>query len=145
MRRLDLDAGRVPVAVSLAWSGEPRHRSLRALARGLAAGLRVAPAGGPPLVLALDADLGRSLGWILAEELGVRADLVCLDGLELAELDYVDVGSPLQPANVVPVVVKSLAFSPVLAPGRPGARPAGGGAAGRRAQPAGRTRTGGRA
>ena len=33
-----------------------------------------------------------------------------IDGLDLVELDYVDVGEMIQPANVVPVVVKSLAF-----------------------------------
>ena len=39
-----------------------------------------------------------------------EAPLVAVDGLQLVELDYVDVGEVLQPANVVPVVVKSLAF-----------------------------------
>ena len=33
-----------------------------------------------------------------------------IDGLDLVELDYVDIGEMIQPANVVPVVVKSLAF-----------------------------------
>ncbi len=33
-----------------------------------------------------------------------------LDGLDVRELDYLDVGAPIQPARVVPVVVKSLAF-----------------------------------
>ena len=36
--------------------------------------------------------------------------LIAIDGLDLVELDYIDVGELLQPANVVPVVVKSLAF-----------------------------------
>jgi ethanolamine utilization protein EutA len=66
--------------------------------------------GPAPLVVALDGDIGRSLGGILAEELGVTADLVAIDGLQLVELDFVDVGELIQPANVVPVVVKSLAF-----------------------------------
>jgi ethanolamine utilization protein EutA len=35
---------------------------------------------------------------------------VSVDGLQLIELDYIDIGELLQPANVVPVVVKSLAF-----------------------------------
>jgi len=48
---------------------------------------------------------------ILSEELDVTSPLISIDGLQLVELDYVDVGEVIQPANVVPVVVKSLAFA----------------------------------
>jgi ethanolamine utilization protein EutA len=65
---------------------------------------------GQPLVLALEADIGRSLGAILVEEFDVSGPLVCIDGLDLAELDYVDIGEILRPAGIVPVVVKSLVF-----------------------------------
>jgi ethanolamine utilization protein EutA len=109
-RRLDLREGEHPVAVALSWRGDPHYRSLRALAGGLAQALPNSVRAGFPLVLALQADVGRSLGGILAEELDVAADLVAVDGLELMELDYVDVGEMIEPAGVVPVVVKSLAF-----------------------------------
>jgi ethanolamine utilization protein EutA len=36
---------------------------------------------------------------------------VVIDGLELAELDFLDLGELIMPANVVPVVVKSLLFA----------------------------------
>ena len=62
------------------------------------------------LVLALESDIGRSLGAILTEEFGAGPGLIVLDGVELRELDYVDVGRLLRPAQVVPLVVKSLAF-----------------------------------
>ena len=65
---------------------------------------------GFPLVIALREDVGRALGAILVEDFDVKADLVSIDGLQLLELDYIDIGELLQPANVVPVVVKSLAF-----------------------------------
>ena len=68
-------------------------------------------AAGFPLVVALDGDIGASLGGILYEELHVTSALVCIDGLQLVELDYIDVGELIQPAHVVPVVVKSLAFA----------------------------------
>jgi len=112
LRRLDLSQTEgPPVAISVPWSGEPRHAHLRALAAGIVRGLRASLDAGRPLVLALEADLGRSLGAILAEELAVAADIICIDGVELMELDYVDIGRPVLPANVVPVVVKSLAFA----------------------------------
>ena len=110
LRRLDLVDGEAPVAVALSWVGEPQYGRLRSLAGALAAALPGSLAGGVPLVLALDADVGRSLGTILVEEFAPGARLACLDGLELRELDYLDVGEVIQPAGVVPVVVKSLAF-----------------------------------
>lgn len=109
-RRLDLIEGDIPVAIALPWHGEPYYQTLRALASGVAAAVPNALKAGFPLVLALDGDIGRSLGGILSEEFGVETDLISVDGLQLLELDYVDIGEVIQPANVVPVVVKSLAF-----------------------------------
>ena len=109
-RRLDLEDGQQPVALALPWRGEPSYQSLRALACGIADAMPRSLAAGLPLVVALAADVGWSLGGILSEELSVKADLVTIDGLDLVELDYVDIGEMIQPANVVPVVVKSLAF-----------------------------------
>jgi ethanolamine utilization protein EutA len=97
------------LAVSLGWGGEPSYARLRALAAGLVAGQREARVG--QLVVVLDADVASSLGRIMATEFGVGpGTALCLDGLDLAELDYVDVGRPVEPAKVVPVVVKSLLF-----------------------------------
>lgn len=129
MSRLDLSQIEgPPVAISLPWSGEPRYAHLRALAGGIVRGLSASLDAGRPLVLALEADLARSLGAILTKELKVVADIVCIDGVELMELDYVDIGQPVQPANVVPVVVKSLAFSASPAKSGPHARGARAGA-----------------
>jgi ethanolamine utilization protein EutA len=97
--------------VALPWRGEPHYNHVRALADGIAQAMPRSLAAGFPLVLALDGDIGKSLGGILVEDVGVNAPLVAIDGLQLVELDYVDVGELLQPANVVPVVVKSLAFA----------------------------------
>jgi ethanolamine utilization protein EutA len=109
--RLDLTEGEHPAAVALPWRGEPHYDNLRALADGIARAMPRALAAGFPLVIALDGDIGASLGGILSEELDVRSPMVSIDGLQLVELDYVDVGELILPANVVPVVVKSLAFS----------------------------------
>ena len=106
------------LAVSVRWQGAPSHPRLRAVAEGVLSGVRAAGFAGP-LVVAVDRDLASSLGRILTEELDAdRRSLVCLDEIELADFDYVDVGIPSRPANVVPVVVKSLLFgaSDPLAP-----------------------------
>jgi len=71
-----------------------------------------APAGrrDEALVLVIDGDVGRGLGRILDKELRLRGKLVSIDGVQLRELDYVDIGALLDPPGVVPVVIKSLLF-----------------------------------
>lgn len=110
LRRLDLADGSGPVALALSWRGDPRYSALRDLGAGIAAALPRTLAEGVPLILATDADVGRSLGQLLTEEFAPDARVASLDGLELRELDYLDVGEMLKPAGVVPVVIKSLAF-----------------------------------
>jgi ethanolamine utilization protein EutA len=109
--RLDLQEGEHPAAVALPWRGQPHYGNIRALADGIAQAMPRSLAAGFPLVVALESDIGASLGGILAEELAISSPMISIDGLELVELDYVDVGEVILPANVVPVVVKSLAFS----------------------------------
>ena len=58
-----------------------------------------------------DHDIGRTLGHILEDELKVPRPLLCIDGIQLREFDYVDIGELIRPAGVVPVVVKSLLFA----------------------------------
>jgi len=59
----------------------------------------------------IDGDVGRGLGRIIGQELRLDGELVSIDGLQLRQLDYVDIGSLLDPPGVVPVVIKSLLFS----------------------------------
>jgi ethanolamine utilization protein EutA len=109
-QRLDALTSSGEVALGFAWRGDPSHGRLRALAEGIvAASERFGPFG-EALIVLLEGDVAQSLGHILREELGCRRPLVCLDGLELSEFDYVDIGSPVEPARVVPVVIKSLLF-----------------------------------
>jgi ethanolamine utilization protein EutA len=44
-------------------------------------------------------------------ELNWPGKIVSIDGVELQELDYVDVGALIAPPGVVPVVIKSLLFA----------------------------------
>jgi ethanolamine utilization protein EutA len=63
-----------------------------------------------PVLIVLDADIANIVGRLLRDEFGVRAPIVCIDEVELRELDYVDLGALLPDQNVVPLVVKSLVF-----------------------------------
>jgi ethanolamine utilization protein EutA len=105
--RMDLDCA-APIALALRFSGSPTYARLRALAQGIAAAF--ADSGQKPLVLMLDGDVGRSLGRLLRHEFPFTRQLLCIDGIELRDFDYVDVGSPVEISGVLPVVVKSLLF-----------------------------------
>ena len=93
-----------PVALGIRWRGEPYYQRLRELAAGIAQSM----SGAAP-ILVIDRDVGRLLGHILEQEMGV-AGVISIDGVQLREFDYVDIGELMQPSEVVPVVIKSLLF-----------------------------------
>jgi ethanolamine utilization protein EutA len=107
-----------PIALSIHWRGDPLHSRLHKLASGIALAFaapvsRLAPRASrlPPLVLMIDGDVGRTLGYILEHELAIGRHVVSIDGIQLKEFDFVDIGEVIRPADVVPVVIKSLLFS----------------------------------
>ncbi len=108
--RLDLDPDS-QVAIAFSWHGDPDYPRIAAAAVAIMAA--VAPDGRrtQPLLLMIDGDIAKTMGRIMTEELGFAGDLVSIDGVQLAELDFVDVGELISPPGVVPVVIKSLLFS----------------------------------
>jgi ethanolamine utilization protein EutA len=98
------------LALAFTWAGEPSHARLLAMAQAIAQ--FAAPSGqrDQALFLMIDGDVGASLGRILHDELHLQGSLVSIDGIQLRELDFVDVGELLDPPGVVPVVIKSLLF-----------------------------------
>jgi ethanolamine utilization protein EutA len=118
LKRLDLDAADTPVAVFVPWRGSATFQRLHAFCQGLVDGLAAILADGHPLVLAGDGDVGGLMGIHLREEMQLDNAIVSVDGLELKEFDYVDIGGMLPNSGAVPVVIKSLIF-PASAAARP--------------------------
>lgn len=111
LTRLDLDEIDTPLCVYLPWQGDAEYSVLYALASGIYDALNAKLANSKQtLVLALDVDMGAALGRVLQEEIGFNSPLISIDGVELRELDFIDLGEPLEPTKVLPVMVKSLAF-----------------------------------
>jgi ethanolamine utilization protein EutA len=110
LSHLDLDPA-ARMALAFTFSGDPEFGRLETLGRALMRA--VAPTGSrtEPLLLMIDGDIGKTLGHILHEELNLRGKLVSIDGVQLQELDFVDVGELISPPGVVPVIIKSLLFS----------------------------------
>ena len=110
LKRLDLGDGASPVAVFVAWRGSATFRRLDDFCKGVADGLQAVLARGHPIVLAGDGDVGGLIGIHYRQELQIENPIVSIDGLELKEFDYIDIGAILDTSGAVPVVIKSLIF-----------------------------------
>jgi ethanolamine utilization protein EutA len=117
LRRLDLIDIDTPVALFVPWRGSATFQRLENFCRGVIAGLAGVLARGHPLVLAGDGDVGGLMGIHLREELGLSNPIISVDGLELKEFDYIDIGTMLPNSGAVPVVIKSLIFPASAPPG----------------------------
>jgi ethanolamine utilization protein EutA len=62
---------------------------MRASRRTIAAGLL--------LVLVFANDFGKLIGGTIGEEFAASADVISIDGIELQEFDYIDIGAMLNP------------------------------------------------
>ncbi len=110
LARADFLEGESPVALSFPWRGDPSHARLHAVAAGICAALPGTLREELPLVLLIDGDVGKSLGRIIRQEVAPAADIIAIDGVQLKEFDYVDIGSVIELTNVVPIIIKSLLF-----------------------------------
>lgn len=117
IKRLDLGDGDTPVAVFVPWRGSATFRRLDGFCQGVVDGLAAVLAEGHPLVLAGDGDVGGLMGIHLREEMQFDNAIVSIDGLELKEFDYIDIGAMLPNSGAVPVVIKSLIFPTTAALG----------------------------
>jgi len=110
LSRADFAEGESPVALSFPWRGDPSHARLHAVAAGICQALPRTLEERLPLVLLIDGDVGKSLGRVILHEVAPRADVIAIDGVQLKEFDYVDIGSVIEITNVVPIIIKSLLF-----------------------------------
>jgi ethanolamine utilization protein EutA len=110
LAQADVAEGTAPVAFAFPWRGDPAHARLYALAAGICAAVPGTIAGGLPLVLLVDGDIAMSLGRIIRNEIAASANMIAIDGVQLRQFDYVDIGRIIDVTNVVPVIIKSLLF-----------------------------------
>jgi len=109
LEALGLDASGA-VAVFVTWEGSATFQRVDAFCRGLAEGLAQPLGRGQPLIIVGDGDVGGLLGIHCREELKLKNPIVSIDGLQLTEFNYIDIGAVLETSGAVPVVIKSLVF-----------------------------------
>ncbi|HWO43804.1 MAG TPA: ethanolamine ammonia-lyase reactivating factor EutA [Candidatus Eisenbacteria bacterium] len=110
LKKFDLPRFTGGLALSLTVKGVPDYQSVRRIAEGIASVLADAGDRRCPLYLTLDLDIAKSLGGMLKDEFGVERDIIAVDGIEVGDLDYIDIGECLGITEVIPVTVKSLMF-----------------------------------
>jgi ethanolamine utilization protein EutA len=110
LKRRELGGDESPVALFVPWRGSATFQRLDDFCRGMADGLAAILAHGHPIVLVGDNDVGGLIGIHFCEEMRLTSPIVSIDGLELKDFDYVDIGAILDTSGAVPVVIKSLVF-----------------------------------
>lgn len=108
--KFDLIGGMSAVAVFVTWRGSATFHRLDAFCRGLLEGLSPILERGHPLILVGDGDVGGLLGIHCRQEIRFKNAIVSIDGLELTDFDFIDIGLVLETSGAVPVVIKSLIF-----------------------------------
>ena len=110
LTRLDLGHADQAVAVAFNWGGSATFQRLHDFCTGIHEALDAFVANDHPIVLVNDGDVGGLLGLHLKEEMGSDAHIISIDGIELNEFDFIDIGALIPSSGAVPVVIKSLVF-----------------------------------
>jgi ethanolamine utilization protein EutA len=110
LRRFDLADAAVPVAIAVGWEGSATYARIKAFCAGAVEAMRQHVERGHPLILVFDSDIGGLLGLHFREEMKLELPIVSIDGVDLREFDYIDIGELIPTSGAVPVVIKSLVF-----------------------------------
>jgi ethanolamine utilization protein EutA len=106
-RAIDTDA----VAIAMEWGGSATYARLCVLAESFLE--TVGPeitAGEVPLIIVCDMDIAGLLGRHIQRLSEGAIGLVTVDGIEVSEFDYLDIGAFVPGTGALPIVVKSLLF-----------------------------------
>lgn len=110
LAKFDLEAFGPGLALALSITETPNYQSLRRVAEGVSSLVKGPGSVSAPVYIVVDMDVAKSLGGILKEELHLEEDVVVVDGIDVGDLDFVDIGRPMGISDIVPVTVKSLVF-----------------------------------
>lgn len=99
--------------IAIAFNGETRtsFADIQKLAAAIIASAKEVIESQYPLILVVEADIGKVLGNAVNVLLDYKKDVICIDGIKTLSGDYVDIGEPVAEGHVVPVVIKTLIFN----------------------------------
>jgi len=112
LTRVAWSEGSASIAMAVRWEGSAEFERVDAFCRGLRTALAEADGSPDPLVLICNEDIGGILGSYLERELDVSAPIVAIDGVEVRDFEFVDIGRTIEATRAIPVQIKSLLFRP---------------------------------
>lgn len=102
------EEGLTQIALGLRGEKNPSYKRVQEMANGVRHGLEpLLQAGYKPIVV-VETDMAKVLGQALAPL--IAGPILCLDGVGVDNGDYIDIGTPVANGNVLPVIIKTLAF-----------------------------------
>lgn len=110
LTKFDLPCYTSGLALALSLNGQLDYQLIKKVADGIAAVLKKSDAPTAPLFLVLEIDVAKSLGAILKEELKVMQEVIAVDGIDVGDLDFIDIGRPMGITEVIPVTIRSFMF-----------------------------------
>ena len=111
LKCFDLTDTESPFAIAFHWEGSATHARISSLCAGIVNGIKDVLSKGNPVVLVNDGDIGGLVGIHLKEEMHLPNPVISVDGIDLREFDYIDIGDLITHSGAVPVVIKSLVFN----------------------------------
>ncbi|MEX2599894.1 MAG: ethanolamine ammonia-lyase reactivating factor EutA [Dehalococcoidia bacterium] len=119
LTRLDLADTDTAIAIGFRWNGSATFWRLDTFCKGIVEAMKPTLGKDLPLVLVSDGDIGGLLGLHLIEEMQFPNPVISIDGVDLREFDFIDIGQIIPTSGAVPVVIKSLVFPATAGLGRP--------------------------
>jgi len=98
------------VAVSFRGRENPSFDEVQRIAEDLHDGLSEYLTHSDKVILVVENDMAKALGYALRSRLGDGKKVVSIDGIKVENGDYIDIGKPLAKGRVLPVVIKTLVF-----------------------------------
>lgn len=100
-------------SLALAFKGPNNlgFRDIEALATAIISGMDTILCRDCPLIVVIERDLAKVMGQTLRVRLGPGKPIICIDSVNVANGDYIDIGRKLDCGDVVPVIVKTLVLN----------------------------------
>lgn len=99
------------IALAIRGMSNPTFADIQRYGQGIVEGLASLVAEQIPIIVMVDEDMAKALGYALSAHLPKDYPFICLDSVKVENGDYVDIGLPVAEGAVLPVIVKTLVFN----------------------------------